>query len=194
MTRSEHKTYRPPLALCLSLALAWASLSWGPSVAAQSCASIVGRIVSIQGNVELRKPNQSTWSPVTRLDTPICQGDLLHTGPNSRAALVVIPEKFIRLDQNSAITINMAGDQTVVEFFQNDSSPKNSLGTSCGAGYFITRYPRDFKVRTKFLNAAVEGTEFLVANNCAANTVAVFEGKVNTQSTIDLNDGYLLKP
>ncbi len=181
-------------AVVVLAAVSWPSTSVFAANGDQACTSLVGRIVSIQGTLELRKPNQSTWSPVTRLDTPICQGDLLHTGPNSRAALVVLPEKFIRLDQNSAITISMAGNQTVVEFFQNDSSPKDALGTSCGAGYFITRYPRDFKVRTKFLNAAVEGTEFLVGNDCAANTVAVFEGRVNAQSTVDTNDRYVLKP
>ena len=63
-------------------------------------------------------------------------------------------------------------DETVVEFFRDE--PRDA----CGAGYFITRFPRKFRVPTQFVNAAVEGTEFLVSMRCSAASVAVFEGHV----------------
>ncbi|HTS53169.1 MAG TPA: FecR domain-containing protein [Burkholderiales bacterium] len=140
-----------------------------------TCTPVVARIVSMQGIVELRRAGQQNWSAVTRLDTPMCQGDTVHAGPRSRAALVILPEKFVRLDQNSTVSISIAGEETVVEFFQDETTPKDA----CGAGYFITRFPRKFKVRTPFVNAAVEGTEFLVSMSCTATAVAVFEGKVS---------------
>lgn len=142
------------------------------------CVPVVARIVSVQGSVEVRRTNQSSWGTVKRLDTPVCQGDLIHAGANSRAALVILPEKFVRLDQNSTLSIKIDGDETVVEFFQDQ--PKDS----CGAGYFVTRFPRKFKVRTRYLNAAVEGTEFLVGLSCAATAVTVFEGKVSTEAPL----------
>src|SRR5262249_16409929 len=55
---------------------------------------------------------------------------------------------------------------------------------SCGAGYFITRFPRKFKVRTPLLNAAVEGTEFMVSMSCSATALAVFEGKVSAETLL----------
>jgi tetratricopeptide (TPR) repeat protein len=164
--------------------------SHAPSAAAEetrTCEPVVARIVSLQGSVELRRGAQQPWQRITRLDTPVCQGDVIHAGSKSRAALVILPEKFVRLDQNSTLSISMTGtgadEETVVEFFQDERRPKAELGTACGAGYFITRFPRKFKVRTQFLNAAVEGTEFLVSMSCSTAAVAVYEGKVSAQAT-----------
>ena len=153
-----------------------------------ACTPIVARIVSMQGTVELRKAGQPDWAAVTRLDTPVCQGDMVHAGARSRAALVILPEKFVRLDQNSTVSISIDGDETVVEFFQDETTPRDA----CGAGYFITRFPRKFKVRTPFVNAAVEGTEFLVSMSCSATSVAVFEGKVSAQTLLANAERFVL--
>ena len=54
-----------------------------------------------------------------------------------------------------------------------------------GAGvfaHFISRVPRSLKVNTPFVNAAIEGTEFVVAVGEADTTVTVFEGIVLTQN------------
>src|SRR4029434_8302467 len=109
-------------------------------------------------------------------------------GPPSRAALVILPEKFVRLDQNSTVSISIDGDETVVEFFLDETTPRDA----CGAGYFITRFPRKFKVRTPFVNAAVEGTEFLVSMSCTATSVAVFEGKVSAQTLLANAERFVL--
>lgn len=152
-----------------------------------TCTPVVARVVSVQGLVEVQRAGSQRWLQVTRLDTPICQGDLIHTQPRSRAALVILPEKFLRLDQNSALAISVTADETVVEFFQD--TPRDS----CGAGYFVTRFPRKFKVKTPFLNAAVEGTEFLVNMTCSTTTVAVFEGKVSAQTVLASTEQFFLK-
>ncbi len=153
-----------------------------------ACTPIVARIVSMQGVVEMRKAGQQDWATVTRLDTPVCQGDAVHAGPRSRAALVILPEKFVRLDQNSTVSISIDGDETVVEFFQDETTPRDA----CGAGYFITRFPRKFKVRTPFVNAAVEGTEFLVSMTCSATSIAVFEGKVSAEALLSNAERFIL--
>ncbi len=152
------------------------------------CTPTVARIVSMQGVVELRRAGQRDWAAVTRLDTPVCQGDTVHAGPRSRAALVILPEKFVRLDQNSTVSISIEGEETIVEFFQDETTPRDA----CGAGYFITRFPRKFKVRTPFVNAAVEGTEFLVSMSCSATSVAVFEGKVSAQTLLANAERFIL--
>jgi tetratricopeptide (TPR) repeat protein len=175
-----------------------ASIMPGRTFAAEtteaSCPSMIGRIVSVQGTVEVRRAGQSNWIPVTRLDLPLCQGDWLRTAPRSRAALVILPEKFVRIDQNSTLSVSIAGDETVVEFLQSGDQSAQVDGASCGAGYFITRFPRKFKVRTKYLNASVEGTEFLVGVACAATQIAVFEGKVSAQPPQASTASFMLTP
>jgi Flp pilus assembly protein TadD len=143
---------------------------------------MIGRIVSVQGTVEVRRAGQSHWIRITRLDAPLCQGDWLRTAPRSRAALVILPEKFVRVDQSSTLSVSITGEETVVEFLQSSAETTPLEGASCGAGYFITRFPRKFKVHTPYLNAAVEGTEFFVGLSCQATMLAVLEGKVRADT------------
>ena len=154
----------------------------------QLCSLVVAKIVSIQGTVLLHRAAESTSTAVAKLDTPICQGDLLQTGAKSRAAVVILPEKFVRIDQNSTISITVAGEETLVEFSQttavNAPSPSGA--------YFITRFPRKFKVHTPYLNAAVEGTEFLIDLSSSASAVAVFEGKVRAEALIGSSGNFVL--
>ena len=142
------------------------------------CAPVVGRVVSRQGNVEIRRAGSSQWYRVERLDTNVCDGDAVRTGPRSRAALWLQPENLIRLDQKTAITMYSTKAETRVEFFSNGQV---SADPDCGAAYFISRFPRKFGVRTPFLSAAIKGTEFLVNSQCSATTLAVFEGAVAAQ-------------
>ncbi len=181
MSRSDVATCRRTLA-----SLAFMLLSWGaaaPATAQDTCTPAVARIVSIQGSVEVQRVGQPQWLRVTRLDTPLCVGDRLQTGARSRALLVISPETLVRVDQSSALSIRTTPDETIVEFFQDAAAPREALGTACGAGYFITRFPRGFKVLAPYINAAVEGTEFLVALSCQATTLAVFEGRVAADAT-----------
>jgi len=143
----------------------------------------VARIVSVQGSLQILRSGQSTWSVVRKLDTALCQGDLLHAGPRSRAALLIAPETLVRLDQSTTLSVSQTKDETIVEFAKDPGLFQPVLGAPnpCGAGYFITRFPRKFRVLTPFIDATVEGTEFLVAMRCESTQVAVFEGRVLAQ-------------
>ena len=176
MSRSDVATRCGALAsLAFMLVSCWAAV---PARAQDPCTPPVARIVSIQGSVEVQRAGQPEWVRVTRLDTPLCAGDRIQTGERSRAALVISPETLVRLDQSSALSVRVTQNETVVEFFQDASAPREALGNACGAGYFISRFPRNLKIKTRYLNAAVEGTEFLVALTCQATTLGVLEGKV----------------
>jgi len=152
---------------------------------AGTCAP-VARIVSIQGTLQVQRAGQTQWSYVRKLDTALCQGDLLHADTGSRAALLISPETIVRLDQNSIVTVRQTTDETIVEFTLDTGlrNPTLSAPNPCGAGYFITRFPRRFRVLTPFVNASVEGTEFLVAMRCESAEVAVFEGRVSAQELL----------
>src|SRR3954468_24483018 len=166
----------------------YTTISGVPAQAADvenACRSPFARVVSIQGSVELRRSGGNQWAKVARLDTSICPGDRLRTGALSRAALFVQPETLLRVDQNTSVVLsflpdpkNQTAGETLVEFTQEEVVPVAISDHACGAGYFITRFPRKFKVRTPHLNGTVEGTEFLVANRCESTDLSVIEGKV----------------
>ena len=147
-----------------------------------ACAFAVGRVVSIQGNVDVRRAGSGNWARVNRLDTLVCAGDELRTLPLSRAALFVQPETLVRVDQNTTITLSQTTLEIVVEFFQDEIARAARDAQSCGAGYFITRFPKSFKVNTPHLNAAVEGTEFQVRLSCDSTQLTVVEGEVRSQT------------
>ncbi len=151
--------------------------------AAASCTPAIGRVVSLQGNVEVQREGTPNWLRVSRLDIAICAGDRLRTAAFSRAALFVQPETLIRVDENTTISLNQTTAEVLVEFHTDEVSQTAHDAQSCGAGYFITRFPRKFKVATPHMNAAVEGTEFMVESSCEATALTVLEGQVLSQST-----------
>jgi hypothetical protein len=175
------------------LPCAWSA---GAHAAGTAECTTVARIVSIQGTLQVRRAGQSGWSYIRKLDTTLCQGDLLHADAGSRAALLVVPETLVRLDQNSTLSISQTADETVVEFVQDVgfATPIVNAPNPCGAGYFITRFPKRFRVLTPFVNASVEGTEFLVAMRCESAEVAVFEGHVRASRALaEASQTFMLK-
>ncbi len=165
--------------------LFYTTISGIPAQAADdqaACRSSFARVVSIQGTIEVLRSGGTNWARVAQLDTSVCPGDRLRSGPQSRAALFVQPETLVRVDQNTSVTISQTDDETLVELTQEDVVAVSAGAHACGAGYFITRFPRKFKVKTPHLNAAVEGTEFLVAMRCESTDLSVIEGKVLASS------------
>jgi tetratricopeptide (TPR) repeat protein len=147
-----------------------------------ACAPVIARVVSLQGTVEVQRAGAATWVGIRRLDTSICAGDRLRTASSSRAALFVQPETLVRLDQNTSLTLQQSTDEISVEFSIDEASRVACSEQTCGAGYFITRFPKKFKVKTPHMNAAVEGTEFVVTLSPDATRLTVLEGKVASES------------
>jgi len=150
---------------------------------AASCSSGIGRVIALQGNVEIQRAGQKDWAVVKRLDTAICAGDHLRTDAQSRAVLSLQPETMFRVDQNTVIRLKQSGDEIEVEFFGVELAEGLRNAQPRGAGYFITRFPKKFKITTPHMNAAVEGTEFMVQITPDATKLTVLEGKVSSQST-----------
>jgi tetratricopeptide (TPR) repeat protein len=87
------------------------------------------------------------------------------------------------VDQNTTIALKQTTTEVLVEFFQDDATPTAPGAQCCGAAYFITRFPKKFRVTTAHLNAAVEGTEFMVTMSREGTELAVLEGVVLSQTT-----------
>jgi len=139
-------------------------------VYAYNCDNWVAKLQSTQGSVQVRQAvkNQTTkqWIKVNRNDT-FCKGDVLRVQENSRAALLLRNETLLRLNQNTTIT------------FTDLSPDKPSVvSVQTGFAHFISRVKAAFEVITPFINAAIEGTEFVVAVNNGEAEVTVFEGTV----------------
>ncbi|MCL4763780.1 MAG: FecR domain-containing protein, partial [Burkholderiales bacterium] len=168
-----------------------AALAQSPS----HCSPALGRVVSLQGTIELLRSGATSWQRLERLDVPVCRGDRLRAGLFSRAALYIHPETVVRLDQNSMLEmVDQTEAETVMVFHQDDVIRRSAdQSQSCGVGYFITRFPRKLRVRTPFYNAVVEGTEFQVAMTCDRGELAVFEGKVAAEALTASNDRVLLE-
>ncbi|MCH9640026.1 MAG: FecR family protein, partial [Betaproteobacteria bacterium] len=119
--------------------------------ATESCESPVAKIVSVQGVIEIRSANETAWRAAA-MNTMLCTGDMIRAGSHSNAALRLSNESMLRLDQRTTIT-----------FPQSEQDKATSLlDLLRGAIHIITRTPKPFKVRTPFVNALVEGTEFFV--------------------------------
>lgn len=137
---------------------------------AQHCAAPAARAVSIQGSVEHRPHNAKQWQ-AAQSGIPICSGDSVRVGPRSRAALLLPNETTLRLDQGTTLTLSAP-----------DQAQASLLDLILGTIHVISRTPRPFRVNTPYLNAGVEGTEFLVGSDEAGARLAVFEGRVSATS------------
>lgn len=145
---------------------------------ASHCADSIAVAVSVQGTVE--EKHQDQWTPVKR-GAKFCAGDMVRVRKNSRAIVRMIAEQTnVTLDQHTTLS------------FRNKEKDFSWLELIKGAANFISRVPQTLKIKTAFVNAAVEGTEFLVTVNDTQTNVSVFEGHValeNSQGKLDLKTG-----
>jgi len=162
--------------LCASLCSLCPSLSLG----ATGCDPWVAKMVSVQGNVEVRRAGQTTWQPA-RLNDTYCAADRIQVGERSRADVALVNQPVLRLDQDTTITFGgMRQERTsIIELVK-------------GALYFFSRLPRNLEIITAFVNAGVEGTEGLVQVEADRTLITIFEGKVlasNQAGSVTLADG-----
>ncbi|MGE0745189.1 MAG: FecR domain-containing protein [Rhodospirillales bacterium] len=135
--------------------------------ASARCPEPLAQVVSVQGEVAVRAREGEPWQPAP-LATLLCPDDLLRTGPVSRAAVIFLAtETVMRVDQNTLVQIRRAPEPS-----------RSLLDMLNGAAHFFSRTRRALEIRTPFVNAAVEGTEFQVAVAPDRAHVTVFEGSI----------------
>jgi len=152
--------------------VAWVTIS--AADAQTGCETPVARVVSTQGDVRLDRDTAS-------IEDSICPGVVVRVGQNSRAAVLV-------LDQNTILRINENTDYTI----SADADQGWAIDLLKGIIHFFSDTPQRLNVKTPFMNAAVEGTEFLVTVENNQSDVLVLEGQVrvsNTQGELVLAGG-----
>lgn len=140
--------------------------------------SHVAQVVSLEGSAEKKRDGQETWQQVV-LDDQFCAGDAIRTLHDGRAAVRLTNDTLLRLDRDSALTFTQVGKTT-----------PSLLDLLRGAVHFISRTPKSLEVKTPYVNASIEGTEFVVRIRNQATEVTVLEGAVvaaNEAGSIDLS-------
>ncbi len=156
---------------------------------AASCDAWVAKAVSVEGEVESRLTGESQWRQVS-LDDTFCAGDMIRVLENSRAGLAFANQPLLRLDQNTSITLGEI--KTEGSGLTGMLAGAASLDLVKGVAHFFSRLPKNLEVRTGFVNAGVEGTEFLIEVDDAQTSITVFEGKVvasNSAGEVGLTSG-----
>src|ERR1051325_8172593 len=148
--------------------------------AASAGDSPIATMVSVQGEVEVRRAGQSRSEPAKLNDT-YCVGDRIQVGDKSRADIALVNQPVLRLDQNTLITL--AGQK---------AEQASLVDMARGAMHFFSRLPRNLEVNTAFVNAGVEGTEGLIEVQADRTVITIFEGKVmaaNSAGSLPLTSG-----
>jgi tetratricopeptide (TPR) repeat protein len=151
-----------------------------PSIVWAACAAPIARVVSIDNPVQIKDSSSSNYAPAT-LNASVCQGDSIRVGEFGRATIAFV-------DSGLRLTI----EQNTEFIIQPPRQPGRSfIDLVRGAILFFTRQ-RPLDVRTPFVNAAVQGTEFLIRVDVDRAEVAVLEGTVamsNDQGSLTLTTG-----
>ena len=150
----------------MPLTLAVPSASW----AQERCEPVAACVVSVQGTVELQRVGTAVWAVAT-LDEALCLGDTIWVGRASRAALVLANDALLRLDQRTTLALRGVAEER-----------RSLLDLFFGAVYFFSHQPRALAVDTPFVNAAAEGTEFLVRVADDRAEVIMLDGQVLLQN------------
>jgi tetratricopeptide (TPR) repeat protein len=138
---------------------------------AYACDHAVGTIVSVEGVVEVRPAaalGEAVWTPARRQQS-LCANDQIAVRERSRAAVQLVNQIVVRLDQRTTLTLQKL-----------DADQPAEIGLLQGIVHVLTRFTRKFSVITPYLNAMVEGTEFTVMADAQARRgeVTVLEGAV----------------
>ncbi|MDD5034751.1 MAG: FecR domain-containing protein [Methylococcaceae bacterium] len=158
---------------CLSLLLV-------PPDALAACEQTVARLVSLQGEVEEQEIERQDWQRAGPEEV-FCPGDRIRTLDNSRATLQLNNQTFVSLDQKTTVVLSGLRPRE-----------PSWLALLKGIIYLRSRTPSSLVVKTHFINAAIEGTEFLVSASDSEAQVAVFEGRIkasNPKGQLNLSDG-----
>ena len=144
------------------------------------CESPIATMVSVQGDVEVRRAGQNQSQPA-RLNDAYCVGDRIQVGDKSRADIALANQPVLRLDQNTLITL--AGQQ---------AERASLVDMARGAMHFFSRLPRNLEVNTAFVNAGVEGTEGLIEVQADRAVITIFDGRVlaaNPSGSLPITSG-----
>ena len=132
------------------------------------CQQPAGRIASLEGRVQIRSVDQNAWHPA-RLADHLCKGDTIRVGELGRAAVVMVNEAVMRLDQNTTMRLVDVSAK---------KEQRSWVDLLKGTIQAFIRHPRLLSVNTPYLNGSIEGTEFQVVVRDDSSSILVEEGRI----------------
>ncbi|MGH8522574.1 MAG: FecR family protein, partial [Gammaproteobacteria bacterium] len=144
----------------------WMVLAFSAGARAQSCEPAAASVISVQGDVDVSDSDRAHWRDV-QLNQVLCGGQQVRLMAKSRAVLQLPNETLLHLDEGSVLTLQAVAPEKPawLEFLR-------------GALHIISRVPRALNIRTPFVNAGIEGTEFALRVDPAQAELWVYEGRV----------------
>jgi len=144
------------------------------------CNPKMAKLISAQGDVEDFNPANQSWLQ-THENQTYCGGNKVRTGDLSRAVLLIEQDfaTYLTMDQLTQLSFHKADDHVL-------------LSVDEGQTHIRSHTPKQFDVNTPFVNAGIEGTEFLVTSDKKHSEVTVLEGKVrvyNAQGQVTIISG-----
>jgi tetratricopeptide (TPR) repeat protein len=133
---------------------------------ARVCSPAAGILISAQGQVEVR--SDGDWQQLSQGQT-LCDRDAIRTGANSRAAIQLVDDAVLRLDQNTTL---------VLSDIAPEPEERSLLQLVFGAFQSFSRDPQTLEIDTPYINATIEGTEFALRVTDQDSTLTVVEGVV----------------
>ena len=161
----------------IGVAFSWLIIFSAQAEEGKRCSEYAARLDSLEGKVQWQIGGESQWQAAS-LNQTFCYGDIIRVD-EKRAALRLSNNTLVRLNEHSSIKLIPPTQSFWVELID-------------GAAHFLTRTPKSFTVKAPYVNAAVEGTEFLVSAHNGVNQVGVIEGVVrsgNTAGSVVLTQG-----
>jgi len=134
------------------------------------CNSAAAEFVSVEGEVELRRSGANDWLAAYP-GLGVCDGDTIRVAEFGRGSIQLRDRTLLNLDRNTQLV-----------FVRPEAEARESgslLNLIRGIIHVISRDPRSLQFTTPFVNAGLEGTEFLVAVDDRESAVTVLEGSVS---------------
>src|SRR5262245_31343974 len=154
----------------------------GSAPATWAAGEAVGKIASIQNQVETRNNGSGDWKP-SALQQSLHEMDRMRTGPASRAAILYSDQTLQRINEKSEVEV----------LAPNGGNP-GVLRVISGTHYFSSRKPKEYsRIETPTVTAAIRGTEFVVeVGENGVTTITMLEGVVeasNDQGNLTVTAG-----
>ena len=110
--------------------------------ASAECAQNVGQFIDIHGKVDTQLEDGGNWADAT-LETDLCEGSSIRVGAQSRAAIALVNDVVLRLDENTTIRL--------VDITEKEEE-RSLLDMIKGAIHSFSRNPKKLSINSPYLN------------------------------------------
>ncbi len=169
----------------------WCFLGGGPAwPAAAGPAAPVGKLVYLQGQVEVLSGEQSAWK-AAGVNQELFAGDTVKTGAVSRAAILCVDESQLKLNENTVVTLKSVAHSPRLRLWEVAPAAVKEAAASLYAvsqGEVWLRNKNEkimFDVETPAVTAGIRGTEFnLRVAGDGATAITLLEGRLRLHNSL----------